>query len=109
MRAGELDRRIDIQQAVISKNELNESVPTWISLGTVWAKKTDVSDGERSRASEVAAQITTRFLIRWSIAMSEVNPKDRVIFGGRTYDIFFVKEIGRREGIEISAAARSDQ
>lgn len=109
MRAGELDRRIDIQQAVISKNALNESVPSWLSLGKVWAKKTDVSDGERMRSAETAAQITTRFLIRWSIAMSEVTPKDRVVFDGKTYDIFFVKEIGRREGIEISAAARADK
>lgn len=109
MKAGELDRRIDIQQAVISKNALNESISQWISLGTVWAKKTDVSDGERMRAAETSAQITTRFLIRWSIAMSAVNPKDRVVFDGRTYDIFFVKEIGRHEGIEISAAARADK
>ena len=109
MRAGELDRRIDIQSAVITNNDLNEPIETWISLGSVWAKKTDISDGERIRASEVSAQITTRFLIRWSIAMSAVTPKDRLIFDGKTYDIFFVKEIGRHEGIEISAAARADR
>jgi len=109
VQAGDLDRRIDIQQAATSKNSLNESIPTWISLGTVWAMKTDVSDGERMRAAETSAQITTRFLIRWSVAMSAINPKDRVVFNDRTYDIFFVKEVGRREGIEISAAARADQ
>lgn len=109
MRAGELDRRITIDQAVTANNALNEPIQTWISLATVWAKVTPVSDGERMRASEVSAQITTRFLIRWSSAMSEVTPKDRVVYAGRTYDIFFVKEIGRREGIEISAAARADK
>jgi len=109
VRAGELDRRIEIRTAAVSTNELNEPVETWIPAVTVKAKVMPISDGERFRAGEVSAQITTRFLIRWSITTSEITPKDRIVYGGKTFDIFHLKEIGRREGIEISAAARADQ
>jgi len=109
MKAGELDRRITIQTAHTTPNELNEPVETWVKLTTVWAKKTDVSDRERISAAEVSAEITTRFLIRWSNRVSQVSPKDRILFDGKIYDIFSVKEVGRREGIEISAAAKADQ
>ncbi len=40
--------------------------------------------------------------------MSDIDPKDRVRFEGRVYDIVGVKEIGRREGLEITAVARPD-
>lgn len=109
MTAGELDRRITIQTAQKTANALNEPIETWVMLATVRAKKTDVSDGERIRAAGVSAEITTRFLIRWSQAVSVVTANDRVLFAGRAYDIFAVKEVGRREAIEITAAARADQ
>lgn len=108
MEAGKLDRRIQILRASKTTNSLNEEIETWPVLTTVWAAKRDVSDGERMRAQEVEAEITTRFTLRWSSAVADVNPKDRVLYAGKTYDIFSVKEIGRRDGIEITATARSD-
>lgn len=109
IRAGELDRRIDILRATFTKNALNEEVPNWGTLVEgLSAKKRDVSDGERMRAQQVSAEITTRFTIRWSSIVSGVNSRDRVRCEGRTYDIFSVKEIGRRVGIEITGTARAD-
>jgi SPP1 family predicted phage head-tail adaptor len=106
--AGARDRRITIQRATSAPNALNEPVLTWTDLATVWAEKFDVSDGERLQASEVDAEITTRFRILWSSQVADVNPKDRVSYAGRLYDIWGVKEIGTREGIEITATARAD-
>ena len=109
--AGNLDRRIRLERATITQNALNEDIPTWGELATVWTSKLDVSDGERLAAAEVAAVISTRFRIRWSSLVASLNPKDRVVYptsGGRIYDIVAVKEIGRREGLEISAMARAD-
>ena len=108
MQAGPLDRRITIQRASISYDAFNAPVEAWAGIATVWASKEDIKDGERLRAQEVSAEITTRFRIRWSSAVSDVNPKDQIIFDGKTYDIFGVKEIGRREGLELTAAARAD-
>lgn len=109
MRSARLDRRITIQRATYTQNGLGEQIPTWNTLATVWAEVMPVSDGERIRAMEVSAEITTRFRIRYSSTVASVNPKDRVAYDGRVYDIVGVKELGRRGGLEITANARADR
>lgn len=108
MKAGELNRRITIERATFTTNALNEKVPSWTTLATVWASKKDVSDSERIAAAEVRASITTRFQIRLSDIVADLNAKDRISFQGRIYEIFAVKEIWRNTGLEITAAARVD-
>ena len=103
------DRRITIQRKTTTQNDLGEKVETWSDLVTVLAARRDVSDSERIAAAEVSATITTRFQIRWSTNVQDVNPGGhRILFGDRLYDIAAVKEVGRREGIEITAAARAE-
>lgn len=109
MLAGELDRRITIQRYGITYNEDNEPVEGFSDLATVWASAQYASDGERVRAAEVGATITIRFQIRYSSTVASVNPKDRVLYDGKVFDISAVKELGRREGLEISAAAAADE
>lgn len=110
MQAGKLDRRITIERAAgKGRDSFNSIVEKWLPVATVWAAKQDIKDAERIAAQEVGAEVTTRFQIRWSSVVTDVNPKDRIVFEGRIYDISAVKEIGRREGIEITATARSDK
>jgi SPP1 family predicted phage head-tail adaptor len=109
MRAGDLDRWLTLQRRTITKDALNADVETFVAIATVRASKTDISDAEKVRAQQVGAEITTRFQIRWSGNWSFLNPKDRVTCEGREFDIQGLKELGRREGIEITACARADQ
>lgn len=106
--AGNLDRRITILRHTADRDDRNNPRERWLPLATVWASKRDVSDTERLRSAEVAAVITTRFVIRWSNAVSSVNSKDRIELSGVEYGIVGVKEVGRREGIEITASAAAD-
>ena len=108
--AGKLNRKITIQHKTgVTQNELGEEVATWAAFASVYASKHDVSDAERVAAAEVSATITTRFRIRWSSTLAAVNPGDhRVILDGTTYDLTGVKELGTREGLELTAAARAD-
>jgi SPP1 family predicted phage head-tail adaptor len=106
--AGPMDRRITLQQATITYDALNTPTETWATLATVWASKEDLSDSERVAAAEVGAAMTTRFRIRYSLKVSGINPKDRLTFDGNTYEVVNTKEIGRREGIEITATFRTD-
>ena len=108
LRAGDLDRRITIERYTETRDPFNNPVKIWQELAIVWAAKTDVSDSERLAAQEVGAEISTRFRIRWSLQVRDIDPKDRVRFEGRLYDIVGVKEIGRREGLEITAVARPE-
>jgi SPP1 family predicted phage head-tail adaptor len=106
--AGDLDVRITIRRATTAANAFNELIETWGDLVTVWAKRIDASAAESYRAQEVGAEITTRFIIRWSSDVDDVNPKDRVAFAGREYNITAVRNVGRNEWREIDAVARAE-
>jgi SPP1 family predicted phage head-tail adaptor len=106
-----LDRRIVIERYAETRDTFNNVVQTWSTLATVWASKKDVKDvsnAERFRTQEVGAEVATRFGIRWSPTVSGVNAKDRIQYDGATYNITGIKEMGRREGIEITAMRRGD-
>jgi head-tail adaptor len=70
----------------------------------VWASKTPVSDGERFRADTVMRDMTDRFVVRWSEFTAGITGSDRLECEGVVYGIAGRKEIGRREGIEITAS-----
>lgn len=108
MLAGKMDRRIVLQRFTETRDAYNEPVPTWATLATRWASYEPLSDGEKFAASETAANASARFRIRYSAAVADLNPKDRLTFNGDTWQILRVKEIGRREGLEITAGARAD-
>ena len=77
-------------------------------LAEVAAGVTDVSAGESYRAQEIGAEITTRFLIRWSPDVASVDPRDRIGFDGLEYNITAVRDIGRQRWREIDAVRRAE-
>lgn len=106
--AGAMDRRVQFRRAAASDDGFSQ-VETWADIGAeVWAAKTDISDGEKWRAQAVAASITTRFVVRYSGFSASITPKDRLVCEGREYEISGIKEIGRRDRLEMTAAARVD-
>lgn len=112
MRAGPLDRRITLQRYSFTTDPgSGEQVKTWSTLGpaSISAAALPVSDSERVASAEVSAEITMRFQIRYDPAWDDLNPKDRVSYDNKSFDIVGVKELGRREGLEISAIARADE
>lgn len=110
MRRGRLDRQVQFQRYTEEDDGFGK-VEKWVDHGDpIHASKADVSDGERYRAQEVSASITTRFVVRWSMFTRDIDPKDRIMCEGLTYDISGVKEVGeRRRWLEITAAARADE
>lgn len=112
MGAAKLDRRVQVRRATVSDNGFNSSRnwsaadPAADNFGTpVWAQKTDLSDGERWRAGEVAAHITTRFVVRHSSFTVSIASTDRIVCEGDVYEITGIKEgEGRRQWLEITCA-----
>lgn len=103
-----LDRRIQFRRKTLVSDGFG-SVEQFANHGSlVPASREDISDGERWRAGEVAAHVTTRFVVRWSAFTDGITPADRLVFEGREYDIFGKKERDRRRWIELTAAARND-
>ncbi|MGR3452882.1 phage head closure protein [Pseudooceanicola sp.] len=107
--AGKLDRRITLERGTVSDDGFNDAIgEPWSVLAEVWAQSMPLSDGERWRAGSIGATATHRFRIRYSSQVADLNPKDRLVFEGRVYDISGVKELGRRTGLEVTASARVD-
>ncbi|MBH0239123.1 phage head closure protein [Methylobrevis albus] len=99
MKAGTLDRRIVIQRLVTdSVTEYNEPITSWQEIATVWASYTQDSATERDDGRQRYTEVTSTFRIRW---LGGITERDRIIYDGQTFGIASLKEIGRREGLEI--------
>jgi len=106
--AGDLDRRVTILRATTTRNEFNEPIQSFVALATVWANVRDASAAEAYRAQEVGAEISTRFTIRWSSQVADVDARDRIRYGGRDYNVTAVRDLGRHQWREIDAVARGE-
>lgn len=98
MRAGAMDRVIEIQRASESVNSLGQVVAVWSAIATMRAQKIEASTTEFMRAfgasTETAIIFRTRFLDGVTLA-------DRVSYEGNAFNLVDVKEIGRRKGLEL--------
>lgn len=107
MRAGTLDRRVALF-AVTTTNTGTGPVEVVTDLGSIWAGRRDVSDGEKAAAGTVQGTLVSRFTIRSTSGTRALKPKDRLSEGGQVFDITGVKDLGRRDYLEITAEARLD-
>jgi len=99
MQAGKLDRRITIEDLQRTSDGAGGWTETWVTLATVWAEKRKQSGDEAFRAGGVVPAETIVFRTQY---LSGVTPEARVKYDSETYDITSVREIGRREGLELT-------
>lgn len=76
--------------------------------GHIWAARKDVSDAEKAASGTVQATLAARFTVRSSAMTRAIKPKDRLTCDGKSFDIVGIKELGRRDFLEITAEARAD-
>ncbi len=111
MRSGEMDRRVQVQEASVARGPSGEEMLTWSTVRTVAAKvergggSRPGTGGESEAAQEEKGLQRITVTCRW---FSGASTKQRLVFEGRDWDIQSTAEIGRREGLEITAEARSE-
>lgn len=99
MRAGKLDRVISIDAYTEGvPDEYGNSVPVWVAFATVRAQIVQASTEEFLRSYGETAETAIIFRTRF---MEGVTTAHRVVYEGRNFNIREVKEIGRREGLEL--------
>jgi SPP1 family predicted phage head-tail adaptor len=99
--AGRLDRRITLQVFTSTTDEYGEVIETWTDLAEVWAEVRPLRGVERVEAAQLAAQVDTRFTIRYR---DDLAPgRHRITYQGRRYNIQAVLELGRREALQLEA------
>lgn len=106
IRAGELDRRISVEHRTLVRDpDTNETIATWVQIASVRAAVRQASGREFLAGSAVIGERRAVFVIRWR---GDITATDtRVIYGDGTYDLDDVREIGRREGLELHGKAVS--
>ena len=119
MRAGRLDRKIEVQRRTDAKDAHGQPIPTWSRIGaTRWASYSPIGGEERYTSDQFIGRQQVEFRVRWASDLSDLNPKDRVVFpimgtseeptDSQIYEIMAVHELGRREGLRIQTARRSE-
>lgn len=109
--AQDLDRRITIQRAVSAgANALNEQAAIWENYAIIWARRRDVSDGERDAAGQRGGFLMSRFVVRSTSSTRDLRMIDRIVAEGLPWNIHGIKEAdeGRNRFIEITAVRKVD-
>jgi SPP1 family predicted phage head-tail adaptor len=99
MLAGKLDRRITIQQPVETQNSFGEVVVSFTNFAEVWAEVIHVSGREILTAGQILPDATLKINIRW---LAGINEKFRILYENVAYDIQYIAELKRREGLQIT-------
>jgi SPP1 family predicted phage head-tail adaptor len=106
--AGTLDRRATILKKSAVQANSGQEVETWTPVATLWAGKRDARASERYSDGQMVAEIDTVFTFRYFASLLVKPDRHRIVCEGLTYDVFGATEIGRHEGVKVSAGARAE-
>lgn len=106
MRAGRLDRRIKILEETITTTPEGAPSRAWAVVAMPWAEVIPVGGKERLQAPQTIAERTARFRIRYRPGVHESM---RIEHDGMLWGITGIAEVGRREGLELTASAMEGQ
>ncbi|CAK0778987.1 Head-tail adaptor protein [Gammaproteobacteria bacterium] len=104
LNAGRMDRLVIIQRSTATRDTMGQETMSWATHASVWAQVTPVSGNEALKENRDVAALLAKFVIRF---LSTVTAKDRISYDSKYWDILSLREIGRREGLEIMAEVRA--
>lgn len=98
MKSGRMDRQITIQGRDAGESVIGSPVNTWTNVATVWAEVQPVRGDEVVKLGKETASEMAKFIIRYR---SDVSQTNRISYNSKIYNIQYVREFGRAEGLEI--------
>ena len=104
MSAGNYDRYLTFQAPVQKRGKAGGVTPQWDYVANAWAQKEDVSGGETRRGTQLVPEASVVFeTCHW---IDGINTTHRIECEGNVYDVLFIRELGRKERMEIQATVR---
>lgn len=103
MRAGKLDKTITLQRFTSTVDEYGTPIEAWADLATVRAQLVQSTTEEFMRGWGASSEAAIVFRIRH---IEGITLADRVSYQGRAYDLKEIKELGRREGLDLRCVAQ---
>lgn len=104
MAAGNLDRRIVIQQPSATRDASGQLTPTWTTFATVWAQLTQGAATEDFKDPARQAERSVKFRIRYLAGVTTVM---RVVWDGQVYAINDVAEPERRRWSDLTCTIQN--
>jgi len=98
MRAGKLDRRIELQRETKIVKPSGSVVMEWQTFSTIRAEVIQQSASEYLTGFGEAEANAIIFRTRY---IAGITTSDRILYSGKPYDLKDVKEIGRHRGLEL--------
>jgi len=102
MRAGKLDKTITIERAATTVDDYGTPAEGWTTVATVRAQLIQSTTEEFMSAGGANSETATIFRIRH---MDGLTLADRVTYNARAFDLKEIKELGRREGLDLRCVA----
>lgn len=110
MKAGRLDRRVEVQVFSTTRDDTTgEEIETWTKVFDRWMTKRDVRATERFGADQVVAEIDTVFTGRYRACKTIRPDTHRFFFRGRVYNVLGATELGRLDAVEFACASRGEE
>lgn len=103
MRAGKLQNRIQIERAHLLVDDYGNARESWLPILTTRAEIKETTTTEFLTGPGEMDNSRMVFLIRYPVA--QITTADRLVLGGKAFNIVGLAEIGRRRGLEIRAVA----
>tara|TARA_R100001440_G_C2429925_1_gene104143 strand:+ start:73 stop:375 length:303 start_codon:yes stop_codon:yes gene_type:complete len=100
-----MDRRVVLEKYTVERDDWNVPVKTWRTSATVWASKHDRSSSEVLENKQTVNLNRTTFRIRYR---SNADTTMRVLYDNDYYYVVGVKELGRKEGVELTTEKRDE-
>lgn len=95
MHAGQLDQRVTLQTATVTRDAVGGPSESWADTVTVWARVRPLSGKQIAQAQQVSADVSTAVEIRWRAGITAAM---RLKFAdNRTAKVHWVEDY-RREG-----------
>lgn len=85
MPAGHFDKRVRIERADQSRDDIGGVDRDWQLVAKRWAAISDLSGNELIQAQQVTPEITARILLRERF--DGLLPTDRIVYGARVFNI----------------------
>ncbi|MGV1045362.1 phage head closure protein [Limnohabitans sp.] len=89
IRAGQLTRRIRIQQRSVVQDSFGEALAQWADLITVWAEIQPLSGRELEVAQRISSEVTHEIVVRFQPMFADTRAVAayRAVYKGRIFDL----------------------
>lgn len=102
MQSGKLQHSIALQRMTETLGPGRNAVQVWTTYATGRAELRQAAVSEFLTTFGEGVSNNAVFLIRW---LPGVSVSDRIVHGGKVWNIVAIAEIGRRKGLELRAVA----